>query len=129
MNMDQMRSSTQAPQRWKVRWMALSCLSARGRRFQWSRVIRAVLAGSEVHSSPATGGSVLPMASRRARTGDVSHPWSRGSAVGYTWFHRPVYESLTPRNVNVVYAGLNSAELVTKHVSMGDRVYRLGDCS
>ena len=47
------------------------------------------------------------------------------SAAGYIWFHLAVYQSLTPYNVNVVYAGLDSAELVAEHVSIRDRVYRL----
>ena len=47
------------------------------------------------------------------------------SAAGYLWFHLAVYQGLTPYNVNVVYAGLNSVELVAEHVSLWDRVYRL----
>lgn len=47
------------------------------------------------------------------------------SAGAYAWFHLAVYESLTPYDVNVVYTGMTSAELVTEHVSVGDQVYRL----
>ena len=47
------------------------------------------------------------------------------SAAICIWFRLAVYERLTPYNVNVVYAGMNSVELAAKQVRRGDRVYRL----
>ena len=47
------------------------------------------------------------------------------SAAAFIWFHVAVFEGLTPYNVNVVYAGLSSIELVDRHAELGDRVYRL----
>ena len=40
-------------------------------------------------------------------------------------FHLVTFDSLTPYNVNVVYAGLSSVQLVDQHVEFADRVYRL----
>ena len=50
-----------------------------------------------------------------------------GGASGavFIWFHLATFDSLTPYNVNVVYAGLSSVELVDHHVAFGDRFYRL----
>ena len=47
------------------------------------------------------------------------------SALGYAAFHLATYESLTPYNVNLVYAGGSTASIVGEHVEIGDRVYRL----
>ena len=47
------------------------------------------------------------------------------SAAVFIWFHLTTFDSLTPYNVNVVYAGLSSVELVDHHVAFEDRVYRL----
>ena len=47
------------------------------------------------------------------------------SALGYAAFHLATYESLTPYNVNLVYAGGSTATIVGEHVEVGDRVYRL----
>ena len=47
------------------------------------------------------------------------------SAAAFIWFHVAVFEGLTPYNVNVVYAGLSSIELVDRHAELGGRVYRL----
>lgn len=47
------------------------------------------------------------------------------SAAAFLWFHVAVFDGLTPYNVNVVYAGLSSIELVDRHVELGGRVYRL----
>ena len=47
------------------------------------------------------------------------------SAAVFIWFHLATFDSLTPYNVNVVYAGLSSVQLVDSHVEFGDRVYRL----
>ena len=49
-----------------------------------------------------------------------------GASAGlFIWFHLATFGGLTPYNVNVVYAGLSSIELVERHVDIGDRVYRL----
>ena len=47
------------------------------------------------------------------------------SAAAYAVFHLAVYESLTPYNVNVIYAGETTASTIGQHVEIGDRVYRL----
>ena len=47
------------------------------------------------------------------------------SAGGYIWFHLATFEGLTPYNVNLVYAGSSSLQLVNSHVEFGDRFYRL----
>ena len=47
------------------------------------------------------------------------------SALAYAAFHLATYESLTPYNVNVVYAGDSAAGALLRHVEFGDRVYRL----
>ena len=47
------------------------------------------------------------------------------SALGYAAFHLATYESLTPYNVNLVYAGGSTATIVGEHVEIGDRVCRL----
>ena len=47
------------------------------------------------------------------------------SAACYVWFHLATFDSLTPYNVNVVYAGTSPIELVEQHVELADRVYRL----
>ena len=47
------------------------------------------------------------------------------SAAYFVWFHLSTFDSLTPYNVNVVYAGLSSFEVVDRHVEFGDRFYRL----
>ena len=47
------------------------------------------------------------------------------SAGYFVWFHLITFDSLTPYNVNVVYAGLSSVDLVDRHVEFGDRIYRL----
>ncbi len=47
------------------------------------------------------------------------------SALAYGAFHLVTYESLTPYNVNLVYAGGSTATIVGEHVEFGDRVYRL----
>ena len=43
----------------------------------------------------------------------------------FVWWHLATFDSLTPYNVNTVYAGLSSVELVDLHAEFGDRVYRL----
>ena len=48
------------------------------------------------------------------------------SAPAYGAFHLATYESLTPYNVNLVYAGDSAAGALLRHVEFGDRVYRLG---
>ncbi|MXZ62941.1 MAG: hypothetical protein F4Y98_04920 [Chloroflexi bacterium] len=47
------------------------------------------------------------------------------SALGYAVFHVATYESLTPYNVNLVYAGDTAAGALARHLDFGDRVYRL----
>ena len=47
------------------------------------------------------------------------------SAALYAAFHLAVYESLTPYNVNVIYAGETTVSAIGQHVEIGDRVYRL----
>ena len=47
------------------------------------------------------------------------------STALFVWFHLATFNSLTPYNVNVVYAGLSSVELIDQHVEFGDRFYRL----
>lgn len=47
------------------------------------------------------------------------------SALVYAAFHLATYESLTPYNVNLVYAGDTAAGALARHVEFGDRVYRL----
>ena len=47
------------------------------------------------------------------------------SALAYGAFHIATYESLTPYNVNLVYAGDTAAGTLVRHVEFGDRVYRL----
>ena len=47
------------------------------------------------------------------------------SALAYAAFHLATYESLTPYNVNLVYAGDTTAGALVRHVEFGDRVYRL----
>ena len=47
------------------------------------------------------------------------------SALAYAAFHVATYESLTPYNVNLVYAGDTAAAALARHVEFGDRVYRL----
>ena len=47
------------------------------------------------------------------------------SALAYGAFHLATYESLTPYNVNLVYAGGSTATIGGEHVEFGDRVYRL----
>lgn len=47
------------------------------------------------------------------------------SALAYAGFHLATYESLTPYNVNLVYAGDTTAGTLVRHVDFGDRVYRL----
>lgn len=47
------------------------------------------------------------------------------SGAYFIWFHLSTFDSLTPYNVNVVYAGQSSFELIDSHVSFADRIYRL----
>ena len=47
------------------------------------------------------------------------------SGAFFIWFHLVTFNSLTPYNVNVVYAGLSSVALVDSHVEFADRIYRL----
>ena len=47
------------------------------------------------------------------------------SGAYFIWFHLSTFDSLTPYNVNVVYAGQSSFELIDSHVSFIDRVYRV----
>ena len=47
------------------------------------------------------------------------------STAAFAWFHLATFDSLTPYNVNLVYAGLSSVELVDRHVEFGERLYRL----
>ncbi len=47
------------------------------------------------------------------------------SGAYFIWFHLSTFDSLTPYNVNVVYAGQTSFELIDSHVSFVDRIYRL----
>ena len=47
------------------------------------------------------------------------------SALCYAAFHLATYESLTPYNGNLVYAGGSTATIVGEHVEIGDRVHRL----
>ena len=47
------------------------------------------------------------------------------SALAYAAFHLATYESLTPYNVNLVYAGGSTSTIVGEHIELGDRVYRL----
>ncbi len=47
------------------------------------------------------------------------------SALAYAAFHLATYESLTPYNVNLVYAGGSTSTIVGEHIEVGDRVYRL----
>ena len=47
------------------------------------------------------------------------------SALAYGAFHLATYESLTPYNVNLVYAGGSTSTIVGEHIEVGDRVYRL----
>ncbi len=47
------------------------------------------------------------------------------SGAYFIWFHLSTFDSLTPYNVNVVYAGQSSFELIDSHVSFIDRFYRL----
>ena len=47
------------------------------------------------------------------------------SVGGYIWFHLATFEGLTPYNVNLVYAGSSSLQLVNSHIEFGDRFYRL----
>ncbi|MDE2694998.1 MAG: hypothetical protein OXH97_00575 [Chloroflexota bacterium] len=47
------------------------------------------------------------------------------SALAYAAFHLATYESLTPYNVNLVYAGDTAAGALARHLDFGDRVYRL----
>ena len=47
------------------------------------------------------------------------------SGAYFIWFHLVTFDSLTPYNVNVVYAGQTSFELIDSHVSFVDRFYRL----
>jgi len=44
---------------------------------------------------------------------------------GYGAFHLATYESLTPYNVNLVYAGDTAAGALVRHIEFGDRIYRL----
>ena len=50
---------------------------------------------------------------------------SAASAAVYAAFHLAVFESLTPYNVNLIYAGDTTASTIGQHVEIGDRVYRL----
>ncbi len=50
---------------------------------------------------------------------------SVASAAAYAAFHLAIFESLTPYNVNLVYAGDTTASTIGQHVDFGDRVYRL----
>ena len=50
------------------------------------------------------------------------------SALGYAAFHLATYESLTPYNVNLVYAGGSTATIVGEHVEIGDRSSGYGVC-
>ena len=47
------------------------------------------------------------------------------SGAYFIWFHLSTFDSLTPYNVNVVYAGQTSFELIDSHVSFVDRIYRI----
>lgn len=47
------------------------------------------------------------------------------SGAYFIWFHLFTFDSLTPYNVNVVYAGQSSFELIDSHVSFVDRIYRV----
>ncbi len=47
------------------------------------------------------------------------------SAAAYAAFHLAIYESLTPYNVNLIYAGDTTVSTIGQHVEIGDRVYRL----
>ena len=47
------------------------------------------------------------------------------SALVYGGFHLATYESLTPYNVNLVYAGETATGALVRHVEFGDRIYRL----
>ena len=57
--------------------------------------------------------------------GWCSWPWAEASAAVFIWFHVATFDGLTPYNVNVVYAGISSIELVDRHAQLGGRVYRL----
>jgi hypothetical protein len=45
--------------------------------------------------------------------------------VHYAVFHVQTYGDLTPYAVNLVYAGSSTPELLTRHLEVGDRLYRL----
>ena len=47
------------------------------------------------------------------------------SALAYVAFHLAVYESLTPYNVNLIYAGDTATGALARHIEIGDRFYRL----
>ena len=60
------------------------------------------------------------------RPGRVALLTLGGASTGcFVWFHLATFDSLTPYNVNLVYAGLSSIELVDRHAEFGDRLYRL----
>ncbi len=48
-----------------------------------------------------------------------------GSAAFFVWFHLATFDSLTPYNVNLVYAGISSVQLADAHWEFGDRAHRL----
>ena len=47
------------------------------------------------------------------------------SAAFFAWFHLHLFGGLTPYEVNVVYAGWNSSEILGGHIEWGERYYRL----
>jgi len=62
-----------------------------------------------------------------------AYPWGRvallvgagASAAAYAAFHLALFESLTPYNVNLVYAGETTVNTIGQHVEFKDRIYRL----
>jgi hypothetical protein len=47
------------------------------------------------------------------------------SSLAFVGWHLAVFDGLTPYGVNTVYAGGSTSEIVSEHVSFGDRLYRL----
>ena len=71
----------------------------------------------------SVAGYFLLMAGRDGRTALFTS--GAASAGFYAWFHLPLFGSLTPYGVNVVYSGWNSSEILCGHIEWGERYYRL----
>lgn len=50
---------------------------------------------------------------------------STAAALHFTWWHLETFGGLTPYSTNVVWAGEGTRSILTDHLTIGDRTYRL----